>query len=293
MGGRYHTVIIVPHSRAKYRKWRISSFQLRISLATLALLTATSAFFAWYHLSGSPDRREVDRLRSENAALRQVSDDLEASFRTLEEQLAEFENQASNLAIVAGLDAAVDAEPNGPRSTTGGAGGDFTEPHGAAPDPEELAARTEILRDRFEAVDRGLEDREEWMASQPSIVPTRGIFTSYFGNRRDPITGRPAFHNGVDISAPAGKEVRAAADGIVVTAGRNANLGRSVRISHGYGVATLYGHLKELKVQPGQRVSRGDVIGTVGNSGRTTGYHLHYEVRVGDRPRNPIEYILE
>jgi murein DD-endopeptidase MepM/ murein hydrolase activator NlpD len=293
MGGRYHTVIIVPHSRAKYRKWRISSFQLRLVLTTSALASLTCGFFAWYHLSGSPDRREVDRLRSENAALRQVGDDLEASFRSLEKQLADFEDQANNLAIVAGLEGTVDAEPSSLRSAAGGAGGDFTEPIGAALDPDALEARTEDLRERLAAVDRGLRARDQWIASQPSITPTRGIFTSYFGNRRDPLTGRPAFHNGVDISAPAGKEVRAAADGIVVTAGRNSNLGRSVRISHGYGVTTIYGHLKELRVEPGQRVARGDVIGTVGNCGRTTGYHLHYEVRVADKPRNPIEYILE
>lgn len=293
MGGRYHTVIIVPHSRAKYQKWRVSSLQLRLVASALFLATLACGFSAWYHLSGSPDRREVERLRSENAALRQVSDDLESSFRALEQQLADFEDQASNLAIVAGLDGAVDAEPSGVRSTAGGAGGDFTEPIGARADPEQLAARTLVLRQRFAAVDEGLRDRDQWIASQPSITPTRGIFTSYFGNRKDPLTGRPAFHNGVDISAPAGKEVRAAADGIVVAAGRNSNLGRSVRISHGYGVTTIYGHLKALEVEPGQRVSRGDLIGTVGNSGRTTGYHLHYEVRVDGKPRNPIEYILE
>ena len=293
MGGRYHTVIIVPHSRAKYRKWRVSSLQLRITLVTLAFLAAASCFLGWYHLSSSPDRREVERLRAENAELRRASDDLESSFRTLEAQLADFEDQANNLAIVAGLEGVVDAEPNALRSAGGGAGGDFSEPVGASLDADGLSARTDALRARFADVDSGLRERDQWIASQPSIVPVRGIITSYFGNRRDPLTSRPAFHGGVDISAPAGKEVLAAADGIVVTAGRNGNLGRAVRISHGYGVTTLYGHLKDLRVAPGQSVTRGDVIGTVGNSGRTTGYHLHYEVRIANKPQNPAQFILE
>jgi murein DD-endopeptidase MepM/ murein hydrolase activator NlpD len=293
MGGRYHTVIIVPHSRAKYRKWRVSSLQLRVALASLVVLTASSALLAWYHLSSSPDRVEVDRLRAENLALRKAGDELEASFRTLEAQLADFEDQANSLAIVAGLDGAVDAEPSALRSAGGGAGGDFSEPVGASPDAAAMAQRTEALRRRFETLDAGLRERDHWIASQPSIVPVRGIFTSYFGNRRDPITGRPAFHAGVDITAAPGKPVMAAADGVVVTAGRNGNLGRAVRISHGYGLTTLYGHLKELRVAPGERVARGDVIGTVGNSGRATGYHLHYEVRVANKPQNPVQFILE
>jgi murein DD-endopeptidase MepM/ murein hydrolase activator NlpD len=293
MGGRYHTVIIVPHSRAKYRKWRISSLQLRIALTALALVTAAASFIAWYHLTGSSDRREVERLRAENEALRLASDELESGFRALEAQLADFEDQANNLAIVAGLEDVVDAEPSGGRSTGGGAGGDFSEPVGAALDAVALEARTDTLRERLAEVDESLRERDHWIASQPSIVPVRGIFTSYFGNRRDPLTGRPAFHGGVDIVAPAGKEVVATADGIVVEAGRNGNLGRSIRISHGYGMTTLYGHLKELRVAPGQQVKRGDVIGTVGNSGRTTGYHLHYEVRVANEHQNPLQYILE
>jgi murein DD-endopeptidase MepM/ murein hydrolase activator NlpD len=293
MEGRYHTVIIVPHSRAKYRKWRVSSLQLRAALLAVALVTATCGFFSWYHLTDSPGRLEVERLRAENTALRQASDELEASFRGLEQQLADFEDQANSLAIVAGLDGVVDSEPSGVRSAAGGAGGDFSEPVGAGLDTSALEARTGALRNRLATVDEGLRERTEWIASQPSIVPVRGIFTSYFGNRKDPLTGRPAFHGGVDISAPSGKEVLAAADGIVVASGRNSNLGRSVRLSHGYGVTTIYGHLKELKVAPGQRVTRGDVIGTVGNSGRATGYHLHYEVRIANKPQDPRQYILE
>jgi murein DD-endopeptidase MepM/ murein hydrolase activator NlpD len=293
MGGRYHTVIIVPHSRAKYRKWRISTLQLRIALGTLALLTAASGFVTWYHLTGSTDLQAVAQLRAENDALRQASEDLERGYRTLEQQLADFEDQANNLAIVAGLDDVVDAEPSGVRSAAGGAGGDFSEPVGADLDVAAVQTRSDALRRRFAAVDEGLQERDHWIASQPSIVPVRGIFTSYFGNRRDPLTGRPAFHNGVDISAPAGKGVLAAADGIVVAAGFNSGLGRSVRISHGYGITTLYGHLKDLEVEPGQRVQRGDRIGTVGNSGRTTGYHLHYEVRLANKPQNPAHFILE
>jgi murein DD-endopeptidase MepM/ murein hydrolase activator NlpD len=143
------------------------------------------------------------------------------------------------------------------------------------------------------AVEDRLIERERWIAASPTISPVRGVLTSYYGNRTDPINGRPAFHKGVDISADPGKPVKAPADGIVVRAGRIGSYGRAVQLSHGYGVTTLYGHLHDLSVRPGQRIRRGDVVGTVGNSGRATGYHLHYEVRVNNDAQDPVQYMLD
>jgi murein DD-endopeptidase MepM/ murein hydrolase activator NlpD len=80
---------------------------------------------------------------------------------------------------------------------------------------------------------------------------------------------------------------------VVVRAGVKGHLGRSVQVSHGFGLTTIYGHLQSVSVQPGQRITRGDVVGQVGNTGRATGYHLHYEVRVANRPQNPLHYILD
>ena len=127
----------------------------------------------------------------------------------------------------------------------------------------------------------------------PTVAPVRGIVTSGFGNRRDPFTGRLSFHEGLDIVAPTGKEVHATGDGIVTKAAMESGYGRVIYISHGFGVTTVFGHLSGWKVEQGQKVKRGQVIGFVGSSGRSTGNHLHYEVRVDGKSTNPIAYILD
>lgn len=116
-------------------------------------------------------------------------------------------------------------------------------------------------------------------------------FTSPFGMRRHPITGRYTMHEGMDMAASYGTPIYATADGVVEKAGWVSGYGRLVQIKHEFGIETRYGHLARLRVKPGQRVSRGDRIGDMGSSGRSTGTHLHYEVRVGGKPVNPTTYI--
>jgi murein DD-endopeptidase MepM/ murein hydrolase activator NlpD len=117
--------------------------------------------------------------------------------------------------------------------------------------------------------------------------------TSSFGERLDPFNGEGAFHAGIDISSHFGDPIRATADGTVETAGLASGYGREVVIDHGYGVKTVYGHLSGFAVTDGQQVTRGQVIGYVGMSGRSTGPHLHYEVRIRNTPVNPHKYLRE
>ncbi|MGB6429693.1 MAG: M23 family metallopeptidase [Candidatus Acidiferrales bacterium] len=125
----------------------------------------------------------------------------------------------------------------------------------------------------------------------PSLWPVVGHLTAGFGERLDPFSGEGAFHTGVDISVPYGTAVRATADGVVVGAEEHVGYGRLVVLDHGFGVTTFYGHLSAFNVTPGQRVNRGDVIGYVGVSGRSTGPHVHYEVRINGAPVNPMRYL--
>jgi murein DD-endopeptidase MepM/ murein hydrolase activator NlpD len=129
------------------------------------------------------------------------------------------------------------------------------------------------------------------LADAPSMWPLEGRVASSFGEREDPINGEGAFHTGIDIDAPYGTPVRAAADGDVSGASMGAGYGREVVLDHGHEVRTVYGHLSAIAVVPGQRVTRGQVIGYVGESGRATGPHLHYEVRVHNVPVNPYKYL--
>ena len=132
-------------------------------------------------------------------------------------------------------------------------------------------------------------------ADAPAMWPIMGPITSGFGQREDPVTGNGEgeFHTGVDISAPNGTPIRATADGIVITADMENGYGREVIIDHGHGIWTCYGHMSGFNVIAGQSVIRGQVIGFVGHSGRTTGYHLHYEVRIRKTPVNPHKYLRD
>jgi murein DD-endopeptidase MepM/ murein hydrolase activator NlpD len=129
------------------------------------------------------------------------------------------------------------------------------------------------------------------LADAPSLWPVEGRVGSSFGERQDPINGEGAFHSGLDIDAPYGTPVRAAADGDVTGTIMGAGYGRQIVLDHGHDVVTLYGHLSAMAVVPGQHVTRGQVIGYVGQSGRATGPHLHYEVRVHNVPVNPHKYL--
>jgi murein DD-endopeptidase MepM/ murein hydrolase activator NlpD len=125
----------------------------------------------------------------------------------------------------------------------------------------------------------------------PSLWPVDGHITASFGERLDPFSGEGEFHTGVDISAAYGEPVHATADGVVTTADTHPGYGRLVVIDHGFGVTSWYGHLSTFNTQPGQQVHRGDVIGYVGVSGRSTGPHVHYEVRLNGAPINPWRYL--
>lgn len=138
-----------------------------------------------------------------------------------------------------------------------------------------------------------LSERQSLLNSTPNIKPAKGWFTSKFGYRISPFTGRPALHTGLDIAAAPGSPVYAPADGVVSFAGYDEGYGKLISIDHGYGITTRYGHNSQIYVQVGQKIQRWDVIGSVGNTGRSTGPHLHYEVRVNGVPRDPSIYILD
>ncbi len=131
------------------------------------------------------------------------------------------------------------------------------------------------------------------ISATPSLWPVIGHLTGSFGERMDPFSGEGAFHTGVDISSQYGDSVHATADGIVIEADNRAGYGRLVVIDHGYGVTTWYGHLSTISVVVGQQIHRGDTLGNVGVSGRSTGPHVHYEVRINGAPVNPMRYLRQ
>jgi len=131
------------------------------------------------------------------------------------------------------------------------------------------------------------------LTSTPTLWPVIGHLTGTFGERMDPFSGEGAFHTGVDISSQYGDSVRVSADGVVIEADERAGYGRLVVVDHGFGVTTYYGHLSSFNVLVGQQLRRGDAIGNVGVTGRSTGPHVHYEVRINGAPVNPMRYLRQ
>ena len=148
------------------------------------------------------------------------------------------------------------------------------------------------IESRLSSVRSDVDKRNALAAATPSIWPAHGWITSRVGHREDPITGAHDFHPGLDISADYGSPVYATADGTVSQAEVQGGYGRLIVLDHGYGLESRYGHLSRFKVRTGENVKRGDVLGYVGSTGRSTGSHLHYEVRVNGRLLNPLQLLL-
>jgi murein DD-endopeptidase MepM/ murein hydrolase activator NlpD len=147
----------------------------------------------------------------------------------------------------------------------------------------------------FDSVIEEAKNKEKMLECIPAIQPISindfGRISDYFGRRRDPFTGKMRMHYGMDFTGPIGTEIYATGEGVVEKAGYSAyGYGREVVINHGYGYKTIYAHLHNIKVDKGDRITRGEVIGTLGNTGRSTGPHLHYEVRKNNKPVNPFHY---
>lgn len=288
MHSRHYTLILVRNEGSRFRKWRMSQVQVVALAAIVGLLTLAASYSIWSAFSSRINRGELARLQQENETLRLTNQSFENRLDGLQTRLSDSEDRTRKLAIVAGLE-------NLGAGSEVGVGGPLmvASESGAEAELAAVEGRSNFLSQTLAQVESRLSDNLRLISSTPSIAPVRGIYTSPFGYRRDPITGQRAYHSGVDISAPPGKPVKSTADGVVTKTAQYGNLGRAVYIAHGFGVTTVYGHLSRINVTPGQRVERGTIVGLVGNTGRATGYHLHYEVQVNGEPTNPLTYILD
>lgn len=294
MHSKHYTLIVVRNEGSRFRKWRMSQFQLVALAAVVGIFTLAATYSTWSAFSSRVNRGELARLQEENETLRLTNQSFENRLDGLQTRLSDSEDRTRKLAIVAGLE-------NLGASSEAGVGGPSDSAPASPASPGSSAAaqlaavegRSEFLNQTLAQVESRLTDNLRLISSTPSIAPVRGIYTSTFGYRRDPITGQRAYHSGIDISAPPGKPVKATAEGVVTKTEQYGGLGRAVFVAHGFGVTTVYGHLSRINVSPGQRVERGAIVGLVGNSGRATGYHLHYEVQVNGQPTNPLAYILD
>lgn len=178
--------------------------------------------------------------------------------------------------------------------------GELATKHDAIKDYASLSIRIDRAVQQSQLREQGLlqlwdslSDRQSLLSATPSIKPARGWYTSRFGYRVDPMNGKSEMHAGLDIAAPPGTPVYAPADGIVSHVGYEPGYGKLVSIDHGYGVITRFAHNSRIFVEQGQKVHRWEVISAVGSTGRSTGAHVHYEVRIHGLPVDPLNYILD
>jgi murein DD-endopeptidase MepM/ murein hydrolase activator NlpD len=151
----------------------------------------------------------------------------------------------------------------------------------------------EELETDVHSLDQYLLDKESFLKSTPTLIPAKGWITSYYGPRLSPTSKRWRMHEGLDIGAKRGSPIVSPADGVITFAGIKPGFGKFVQIDHGYGVETIYAHAKSLSVKKGQQIARGVKIASIGNTGSSTGPHLHYEVRVNGTPVDPLFYTLD
>jgi murein DD-endopeptidase MepM/ murein hydrolase activator NlpD len=291
---RSFTILVVPHTGEQFRKLRLTSGGLRALTVSVALLLVAAFFLAAHYAAFYRDLGELRELRLTNSELKRQNLDYELSVEHLNERVSSLQDFVRKLSVMAGLDTTVETDVDG----VGGPHDlDYTSTSGAFAEVkgelDRMKGELAGLEEKSLVLERFYEQNNLMLASTPSIWPVRGYFSSSFGMRNDPFTGEREMHYGIDVSTVTGRPVVATADGIVLYASRRGTYGNIVVIDHKFGVMTRYAHLSGFNTRAGRQVKRGDVVGYVGNTGRSRAPHLHYEVWVQDRPVTPLDYILE
>lgn len=245
----------------------------------------------------------ISDVQRENAALQQENASYREATGQLASQVASLQHAVDELGVRATVDPAagraMEKLPAAVKSRAMGGGSSaasaapvlesaFSSPDNALGVVRELLG---VLEERLATVRSGVERRQALASATPSIWPVTGWLSSGYGKRKDPFNGRSDFHPGLDISANHGRPVQATADGTVTTAAHGGNYGNLVVIDHGFGIVTRYGHLSRFAVMNGQQVRRGEIIGYVGSTGRSTSPHLHYEILVNGKLTNPLNLL--
>jgi murein DD-endopeptidase MepM/ murein hydrolase activator NlpD len=245
---------------------------------------------------------ELARLRTANAALEVENGNFRATTGELTTQIQALEGVINDLGARAALDAnqakAMQKLPAVVKARAAGGGrtdSAISSVFASLTNPEDtFGALRDLLRGletRLSYLRRDVERQERLAAATPSIWPAHGWLTGTFGGRSDPFTGEPGFHQGIDISTGLGQPVLATADGIVESASYSGDFGNLIVVKHDFGLSTRYGHLSRFKVKTGAPVKRGDIIGYVGSTGKSTGAHLHYEILANDKLLNPLQLL--
>ncbi len=297
----YLNILIFGQKTSKTRHLRLHKKTFKIALYLVAFSLLSTIFFFCDYIQVRKKGFELSQLRQETQTQKSQIHFFSSKMEDLEKQLSKLKEFDKKIRIIANLEKGQEA------ASFMGMGGpspsDVREKLRAEKDENGLVQqmRTDIERLKSEAtsqeeslseLEKLLQTKREVLIHTPSIWPLQGWVTSGFGFRTNPFTGLTQMHEGMDISNRIGFPIIAPAEGIISDIGNDWAHGRIVVISHGFGVITRYSHLNKVLVRVGQRIKRGEKIAEVGMTGKTTGPHLHYEVRLNGIPVNPMRYIL-
>ena len=299
---RRYTVLIADRSSGVVRR-------VTVSLRAVALIDderrRSSAAHRTRRSLGSTDSNGIscramnNALQIENGNYRETTGELTTQIQSLEEVIDELGARSAldpaQARAMAKLPAVVKARAAGGTAQTNAAISNVISTSFASPEDTFGVLRTLLqgLESRLRNVRKDVERQEALAAATPSIWPAHGWLTGTFGGRSDPFTGEPGFHQGLDISTEKGQPVYATADGQVESASYTGDYGNLIVLRHDFGLTTRYGHLSRFNVTPGATVHRGDVIGFVGSTGRSTGAHLHYEILANGKLINPLQLLTQ
>jgi murein DD-endopeptidase MepM/ murein hydrolase activator NlpD len=304
MAERRWTVMLIPHGEGGSKSVSISVtvFKLLVGVATVLVATLLAATIGV--VSRTVDRTQSSRLARENRILTAELGKLGDKVAALSDTLALISRRDEQVRLMAGLEP---LSSDVRRAGIGGPAGDWPERERLLAqggeggrqallvhlDVDALLRRANLISSSLREASESLSSHVQRLSATPSIMPTAGFLTSNFTNLRyHPIlhVGRP--HEGIDVTAPYGTPIIAPAAGRIVAVGWRNGFGLAVEIDHGYGVRTIYAHMSRTATAVGQQVRRGDRLGYVGNTGLSTGPHLHYEVHVNGRPVDPLRYVM-
>lgn len=282
--------MVFANDQATHRQFQITHRTIYALIGLLILGLGGISAAIWFSYWGYTNHDSMTKLQQENDQLKEANQRyLDATIET-EKKLRYFDEKTTKLAQFVGV------EPD--NIQRGGIGGadvfeDSQLNQFLRYDLGLLANRTAALEERLGSLDTSFQEHRETLNSTPSIIPTRGWISSSFAYRRDPFTQKRTFHNGIDISCPKGTPIYAPANGVITFRGYQGGFGNMLVLKHSKNLESKFAHLYKFNVSKGDRVKRGDLIGYVGSTGRSTAPHLHYEIHQDGKAINPMNYIFE
>jgi len=296
MSKKYVSIIIVPHNKAKSRNIGVSDKAMKIAAGIGIFVFVAMAVFLIDYFTMNVTRQKYRVLWDENVQQKTAIAHYQQTVDKLQITIDNYESYAKKLNVMAGLksEELLEGEPG-----IGGTGGSQeigdTDPPQTLDlgDLNDISQKADRITKNLDTLTAFFEDQALQLASTPTIWPTKGYMSSPYGWRDDPFTGKWTFHHGIDIATSHGNPVYATADGTVIQARTDKIGGKTIKIKHMFGYVTIYCHMSKFLVKVGQKVKRGETIGLVGSTGKARGPHVHYEVQLNSKEKNPYLYILE